>query len=164
MRRVIRCPHTTAPCWATRISVDRAFVIQGVGLTVVSAAIDGHIDVGDRQQLTPGISQVRVRDTLALDQTVGHPASGERCRFDLSDVERGAVSRGSWPPRPGCLQVSTRVDVRFSALARFALPRLEFRAHLNAAARHVLARIGPLSGDNVSGVNDRPYGAIRRSA
>ena len=132
---------------ATRMTIDRAFVIQGVGLTVTGTVIDGHVSVGDRLRLFPVDAEVRVRAIRALDVSAQRAETGERCAVSLSGVERGEVSRGAWLLGADNLHVASRVDVGFTSVPGFTLPRRELRAHVHAAASHVLGRMSILETD-----------------
>ncbi len=82
------------PSGAFRMHVDRAFVLQGLGLVVTGAVVAGRIAVGEevivaRDQRTARVRNLRANDTEALAAT-----AGERCALNLAGIARGEIERG----------------------------------------------------------------------
>jgi len=63
---------------ATRLPVDRAFTLRGIGTVVTGTLWSGSIAAGDRLALMPGDEQVRVRSVQVHDQPVECAQAGRR--------------------------------------------------------------------------------------
>ena len=85
-----------------RLSVDRAFNIQGVGLVVTGAVYSGQVTVGDHLILAAQGSEqpidARVRGLRALDREAKIGRAGQRCAVNITgaDINLSRVSRGDW--------------------------------------------------------------------
>ena len=102
-----------------RLSVDRAFVIKGIGLIVTGTAISGRVAVGDSLCLyttkarTEGVT-LRVRGIHAQDQAAATGEAGQRCALNLvGDVDCADIERGDMLTDAHCLP-----GVRFDACLR----------------------------------------------
>lgn len=102
-----------------RLSVDRAFVIKGIGLIVTGTAISGRVAVGDSLRLYTAKSPnqgvtVRVRGIHAQDQVAATGEAGQRCALNLvGDVDCAGIERGDMLTDARCLP-----GVRFDACLR----------------------------------------------
>lgn len=102
-----------------RLSVDRAFVIKGIGLIVTGTAISGRVTVGDSLCLYTAKSPnegvtVRVRGIHAQDQAATTGDAGQRCALNLvGDVDCADIERGDMLTDAHCLP-----GVRFDACLR----------------------------------------------
>ncbi|MGQ0511967.1 MAG: selenocysteine-specific translation elongation factor [Betaproteobacteria bacterium] len=77
-----------------RLHVDRAFVMDGLGLIATGTVISGSVAVGDELQVLPRGLRARVR-SLRADNTAAERASaGQRCALALQGLGRGEVERG----------------------------------------------------------------------
>jgi len=62
-----------------RLSVDRAFVIDGAGVVVTGAISSGAVKIDDRLVLLPDMTEVRVRGIHAQNRKATEAVAGERC-------------------------------------------------------------------------------------
>ena len=102
---------------ATRLPIDRAFTLRGIGTIVTGTLWSGAISAGDRLALMPGGGEVRVRSVQVHDEPVERAQAGQRVAAGLVSVERSAVPRGSSLATPGAFPESYRLDVELQALA-----------------------------------------------
>ncbi len=128
-----------------RLSVDRAFVIKGIGLIVTGTAIAGRVAVGDSLSLytaRSGCIKVRVRGIHAQDEAALTGEVGQRCALNLvGDVDREGIERGDMLTGAGCVP-----GLRFDACLRllddlpFLLKHLQ-PVKLYLGARRLSARV-----------------------
>ncbi len=124
-----------------RLSVDRAFIIKGIGLIVTGTAIAGRVAVGDSLCLytarspNEGIT-VRVRGIHAQDQAATTGEAGQRCALNLvGDVDCAGIERGDMLADARCVP-----GLRFDACLRL-LDDLPFPLkHLHTVKLYVGAR------------------------
>ncbi len=133
---------------ATRMTIDRSFIIQGVGLTLTGTVVDGEVRLGDRLRIVPGGQTARVRGIRALDQTRETAQAGERCALAITGAERADVGRGHWLVAADSDMTTQRVDVRFEAIGETRLPRRQMPVHAHVGASHALARLSVLDSDD----------------
>ncbi len=101
---------------ATRLPIDRAFTLRGIGTVVTGTLWSGSIAAGDRLALMPGDDEVRVRSVQVHDQPVERAQAGRRVAAALVGVERGAIARGSTLGTPRAFPASYRLDVELRTL------------------------------------------------
>jgi len=102
---------------ATRLPVDRAFTLRGIGTVVTGTLWSGSIGAGDRLALMPGDEEVRVRSVQVHDQPVERAQAGRRVAAALVGVERDAIARGATLATPAAFPETYRLDVELQALA-----------------------------------------------
>jgi selenocysteine-specific elongation factor len=96
---------------ATRLWIDRAFSLRGVGTVVTGTLWSGSIAAGDLLRLEPNGRTVRVRSVQVHDQSVEEAHAGQRVAVNLPAIERGELRRGDALVEPGCYPVSYRLVV-----------------------------------------------------
>jgi selenocysteine-specific elongation factor len=101
---------------ATRLPIDRAFSLHGIGTVVTGTLWSGSIAAGDRLALVPEGGDVRVRSVEVHDQAVERADAGQRVAANLVGVEREAIPRGAALGTPGAFPASYRLDVELQAL------------------------------------------------
>jgi selenocysteine-specific elongation factor len=101
---------------ATRLPIDRAFTLRGIGTVVTGTLWSGTIAAADRLALMPGGADVRVRSVQVHDRPVERAHAGRRVAASLVGMERSAIPRGSSLVTPGALPESYRLDVELRAL------------------------------------------------
>jgi selenocysteine-specific elongation factor len=102
---------------ATRLYVDRAFTLQGVGTVATGTLWSGAISVGDALRAEPSGRAVRVRSVQVHDAPVERAEAGQRVAVNLPAVERRELARGDVLVEPGSYASSYRLDVRLTELA-----------------------------------------------
>ena len=100
----------------TRLPIDRAFTLHGIGTVVTGTLWSGGVAAGDRLALAPAGGEVRVRSVEVHDQPVERAQAGQRVAASLVGVERDAIPRGASLSTPGAFPESYRLDVELRAL------------------------------------------------
>ncbi|MGI9026918.1 MAG: selenocysteine-specific translation elongation factor, partial [Burkholderiaceae bacterium] len=96
-----------------RLAIDRAFVLQGIGLTVTGTCFSGRVAVDDVMTLLPGRLEARVRGIHAQNRPTGEAHGGQRVALNLvgRGVEKSSVHRGDWVVAPSIAIDTDRLDV-----------------------------------------------------
>jgi selenocysteine-specific elongation factor len=96
---------------ATRLWIDRAFSLRGIGTVVTGTLWSGSITVGDLLRLEPRGRAVRVRSVQVHDDPVEEARAGQRVAVNLPGLDREDLRRGDALVAPGYYPVSYRLDV-----------------------------------------------------
>jgi selenocysteine-specific elongation factor len=126
-----------------RLSVDRSFNINGVGLVVTGTASAGEVHKGDLLNLLPGGQSVRIRHLRANGSEVDHALAGQRVALALAGkISLKQIARGDWLVAPKTLPPASRLDVEVSLLtsAPFALKHMA-PVKLYIGAKRLAARL-----------------------
>lgn len=126
-----------------RMSVDRAFNLQGHGLIVTGTIQSGKIANGEALVLHPQGKVIRVRGIHAQDRTADVGVAGERCALNIvGDIHKNEIERGDWLANESGIDPTTRFDTRIRLLpeAAFALKHLS-SIKLHIGAKHLEARL-----------------------
>ncbi len=127
-----------------RLAVDRAFILQGVGVVVTGTVLSGTVQVGDQLVISPSGLPVRVRSLHAQNQPAEIGRAGDRCALNLAGpgVARAAVGRGDMVLDPVLHAPTDRIDARLRVLPGESKPVGQwFPVRLHHAAVEVGARI-----------------------
>ena len=122
-----------------RLHVDRAFVLDGLGLVATGTVMSGAIAVGDEVQVLPAGRHARVRSLRADHGVAASAQAGQRCALALQGLSRGEVERGDTIAGGG--PRSTRLDVALEPFDGVALRDGEVSVHLGTALRAARLRI-----------------------
>ncbi len=101
---------------ATRLYVDRAFTLHGIGTVVTGTLWSGSVGEGDELRAEPAGIDVRVRSVQVHDEPVERAEAGQRVALALPGIERSALHRGDALAEPGAYPVSYRLDVELAEL------------------------------------------------
>jgi selenocysteine-specific elongation factor len=101
-------PHQAAP---TRLFVDRAFTLTGIGTVATGTLRSGSIRAGDELRVEPGALGTRVRSVEVHDRTVQAADAGQRVAVGLSKVAASELARGVALVEPDAFPTSYRLDV-----------------------------------------------------
>ncbi|MDQ3867645.1 MAG: selenocysteine-specific translation elongation factor [Actinomycetota bacterium] len=101
---------------ATRLFVDRAFTLHGIGTVATGTLWSGSIGEGDVLVAEPRGREVRVRSVQVHDRTVERAEAGQRVAVALPGVERRELGRGDALVEPAAYPVSYRLDVALAEL------------------------------------------------
>ncbi|MFL6021237.1 MAG: selenocysteine-specific translation elongation factor [Gaiellaceae bacterium] len=113
-----RCAAETERAVApTRLYVDRAFTLHGIGTVATGTLWSGRIAAGDTLRAEPSGRDVRVRSVQVHDEAVDVAEAGQRVAVSLPGVERGELARGAVVVEPGAYRASYRLDVEVEELA-----------------------------------------------
>ncbi|MGH2550191.1 MAG: SelB C-terminal domain-containing protein, partial [Thermomicrobiales bacterium] len=100
-----------------RLSIDRAFTIEGFGTVVTGTLIDGLLRVGDEIAVLPSDLIARIRGLQVHSVSVTQAGPGNRVAVNLAGVPVEALRRGQVIVLPGSLETTDRIDARISLLA-----------------------------------------------
>ena len=120
----------------TRLYVDRAFSLHGIGTVATGTLWSGSIGEGDELRLEPGGRAIRIRSVQVHDRPVERAEAGQRVALALPGVDRRAVRRGDAVVAPGSYRSSYRLDVALDLLAD-----VPATAHVHHGTSDVLARV-----------------------
>jgi len=100
-----------------RLSIDRSFLLKGIGLVVTGTAISGKVSVGDSLRLLPSGKSLRIRTIHAQDEDVETCRAGQRCALSVvGDVSREQVHRGDYLLDEKVALTTARIDARLNLL------------------------------------------------
>jgi selenocysteine-specific elongation factor len=120
---------------ATRLYVDRAFTLHGIGTVATGTLWSGSIGDGDELSIEPGGRSVRVRSVQVHDSAVTRAEAGQRVAVALPGVERSELRRGAALVTPGAFPAAYRLDVALEELAE-----IPSRVHVHHGTAEVPAR------------------------
>ena len=101
----------------TRLFVDRAFTLRGIGTVVTGTLWSGTVAEDDRLRLEPAGRDVRIRSVQVHDTPVARAEAGQRVAVSLPGVERRDVRRGDVLVAPGAFPRSYRLELTLEELA-----------------------------------------------
>jgi selenocysteine-specific elongation factor len=107
------------PGGGTRLYIDRAFTLTGVGTVVTGTLWSGSIGPGDELRLEPSGRRARARSVHVHDEEVARAEAGQRVAVNLPGIERHRLRRGDALVEPGWYPVSWRLDVAVDELEPF---------------------------------------------
>jgi selenocysteine-specific elongation factor len=113
-RAAVEREETDGP---TRLYVDRAFSLRGIGTIVTGTLWSGTLAEGDELHAQPAGISVRVRSVQVHDEPVEIAAAGQRVAVALPGVDRNRLRRGDALVEPVSYPVSYRLDVALTELA-----------------------------------------------
>ena len=101
---------------ATRLYIDRAFTLTGIGTVVTGTLWSGSIGAGDALRVEPAGLRTRARSVQVHDLDVLRAEAGQRVAVNLPGIERTRLRRGDALVEPGHYPVSWRLDVALEEL------------------------------------------------
>jgi selenocysteine-specific elongation factor len=126
----------------TRLFVDRAFTLRGIGTVATGTLWSGSIGPGDTLAAEPGGLYVRVRSVEVHDEAVERAEAGQRVAIALPRVAPARLPRGTALVEPGAYQPSYRLDVALEELEP-APTRVTVHHGSSATAGRLRRREGP---------------------
>jgi selenocysteine-specific elongation factor len=134
-----------------RLAIDRAFVLDGVGIVVTGTVHAGRVAVGDEVRLVPGERRARVRSLHAQNRSIDHAVAGQRCAASLVGIARDEIARGQWLVAPEVALEARRIDTRLQVWPAEASPlRSGHRVQVHLGAASVSASAVVLDGDAIA--------------
>jgi selenocysteine-specific elongation factor len=100
----------------TRLFVDRAFTLRGLGTIATGTLWSGSIGAGDVLAAEPGGRPVRVRSVQVHDEAVERAAAGQRVAVSLPRAAPSELPRGTALVEPGAYSATYRVDLDLQEL------------------------------------------------
>ncbi len=79
-----------------RLAIDRAFVINGVGVVVTGTIHSGVVEKGTDVTVAPRGLAARVRSLRVSDRAADRAVAGDRCAIGLAGISLDQVGRGDW--------------------------------------------------------------------
>ena len=123
---------------ATRLYIDRAFTLRGIGTVVTGTLWSGSVGEGDELRAEPAGIDVRVRSVQVHDEPVQRAEAGQRVALALPGVERSALHRGDALAEPCAYPVGYRLDVELAELEPI---RDHARVHVHHGTTETPARV-----------------------
>lgn len=135
-----------------RMSIDRAFLLQGRGLILTGTIASGTVATGEAVVLQPQCRILRVRGIHTQDAPASLANAGERCALNVSgDAHKDDIDRGDWVTGESCIGTTSRIDARVCLLpdAAFSLKHgSDVKLHIGA--KRLTARLILLHSENSS--------------
>ena len=129
-----------------RMHVDRAFVIDGLGLTVTGTVLSGAIAAGDEIRLLPRGLRARVRSLRADSGEAWRALAGQRCALALHGLARGDAERGDTVLDAAPAPLSRLLDVTLDSIAGAKMKDGAVTVHLGTAQHAAKLRtFGPFA-------------------
>jgi selenocysteine-specific elongation factor len=100
----------------TRLYIDRAFTLTGIGTVVTGTLWAGSIGPGDELRVEPSGLRTRARSVQVHDLDVLRAKAGQRVAVNLPGIERSRLRRGDVLVEPGFYPVTWRLDVALEEL------------------------------------------------
>jgi selenocysteine-specific elongation factor len=104
------------PGGGTRLYIDRAFTLTGIGTVVTGTLWSGSIGAGDELRIEPSGLRARARSVQVHDVDVPRAEAGQRVAVNLPGIDRRRLRRGDALVEPGYYPVSWRLDVGLEEL------------------------------------------------
>ena len=101
-----------------RLFADRAFSMKGFGSVVTGTVTGGLLKSGADVELLPALAHAKVRGLQSHGESVDEVALGDRAAVNLSQIEKGALKRGSQLAEKGFLKPSKVLGISFCLLER----------------------------------------------
>ena len=125
-----------------RLFADRAFSMKGFGSVVTGTVTGGLLESGADVELLPALAHAKVRGLQSHGESVDEVALGDRAAVNLSQIEKGALKRGSQLAEKGFLKPSKVLGISFSLLERTERwVKHQQRVRLHIGTEEVLGRI-----------------------
>jgi len=100
----------------TRLPLDRAFHLKGLGVVVTGTLISGAVHPGDTLTVLPGGETVRVRSVQVHGEDRQEAVAGERTSTQITGLELEDLSRGLQLTTADAFAASNRLLARFRLL------------------------------------------------
>jgi selenocysteine-specific elongation factor len=137
--RVAKRPLPSGP---TRLFVDRAFTLRGIGTVATGTLWSGAIAAGDALRVEPVGRAVRVRSVQVHDSDVPRAKAAQRVAVALPGIRPAELRRGFALVEPHCYRPSYRLDVALEELEPVAHGRRVRVHHGTADLAGRVVRIG----------------------
>ena len=120
---------------ATRLFVDRAFTLKGIGTVATGTLWSGSIGEGAELVAEPQHLPVRVRTVQVHDREVEQARAGQRVALGVPSLRPDQLPRGTVLVEPGTYPVSYRLDVTLEELEPVPHGR-RLRVHHGTSEHH----------------------------
>lgn len=140
-----------------RLPVDRVFSLTGFGTIVTGTLLAGTVRPGMTVEVLPVGRSARVRQVQVHGKLLAEALAGQRVAVNLSDLEKGALPRGSVLASPGTLAPTYLLDVSLKLLA--GAPKIVknlTRVHVYLGTGRAVGRIALLDRDELKPGEEAP--------
>ncbi len=140
-----------------RMPIDRSFSIKGFGTVVAGTVLSGRCRLGDKLELLPEQSEVKVRGIQVHNQAVEAAVLGDRAALNLQGVERELVERGNVLATAGYYQPTDCLNATLYCLRSMARPLKNLsRVRVHIGTAEAIGRVAilnePALGPNSEGL------------
>jgi selenocysteine-specific elongation factor len=135
---------------ATRLPIDRAFLVPGFGPVVTGSLVSGSIAREGRLELLPEGRSVRVRRLEVHGREEETARAGERVSANLAGVELSDLRRGMVLASPSAFAVSPRLLARLELLSDAPRLRSGERVAFHHDASEAVAGVRVLDGEEIA--------------
>ncbi len=133
-----------------RCPVDRAFTVKGYGTVVTGTVLGGRVKAGERLQIMPMGSEVRVRGLQSHGRDVPEAGVGVRAAMNLIGPEAGRIRRGDWVCARDAFLATDILDVKFATLPGAPLLKNRERIRLHIGTNETIGRLVLFGRDSVT--------------
>jgi selenocysteine-specific elongation factor len=134
---------------AFRMTVDRCFVIKGMGVVATGTVLAGRVVPGDELRVAPAGLAVRVRSLQSHGTSVESAARGDRVAVRLSGAETKDLHRGDWLVTQEAFAPTAAVLTEVTLLAGAPAVRNGSMLHIHIGARSTTARLACMRGSGL---------------
>ena len=97
-----------------RMPIDRVFNVKGQGVVVTGSSLSGSVKIGDRLEVLPDKTPVRVKGIQAFNQPRTEAYKHMRVALNLAGVKKQDLNRGSVLATKDTLLKSNIIDVKIT--------------------------------------------------
>jgi selenocysteine-specific elongation factor len=143
-------PRPARPSRPSRLPLDRAFHLKGLGAVVTGTLVSGAIHTGDTLEALPRGGTARVRSIQVHGEPREAALAGERTSLQITGLALEELHRGLELVTPGSFTATTRLAARFTLLAGAPAPLAGYvpvRLHLYSS--EAVGRMRPLGVERI---------------
>ena len=146
-----------------RLSVDRVFVLQGIGTVVTGSLTHGVISKGEEVVVYPQGLKARVRQIQVHHQQEPRVVAGHRVALNLAGIGKDPLRRGEVNTTAGAFDTTQRGDFKLKIVGQELVVKDWTRVRLYLGSVEILARLVILSAKEVQS-GQEVYGQLRLEA
>ena len=150
--KIERLSHDIHPCPLAgqfRMTIDRAFNVNGTGTVVTGTISSGAVAPGDRLKITPGGKNVRVRSVHTHNQKSDEGLAGQRVGLNILGlgVNASQIGLGHWLVADDIYAPTTCLDTSMRLLDTENKPlEIWTQVHLHIGTAQTTARLRLIEG------------------
>jgi selenocysteine-specific elongation factor len=136
---------------AFRMSIDRSFVLQGLGTVVTGTVWQGTVRPGDELEWLPSGKPLRARRVQSHGLDVDAAHQGQRAALNVTGAHHAEIERGHVVATPGTLRPARCPGVALRVIPDSPWPlRHRARVRLHVGTQELTARVLLLEGTSVA--------------
>jgi selenocysteine-specific elongation factor len=124
-----------------RLPADRSFVLKGHGTVITGTILGGTVKVGDRLQVLPLGSEVRVRGLQCHGSDRQEMTTGERAAINVIGPNLDRIKRGHWICRKDFYTTTDIADLEIETLEDAPVLKNRDRIRLHIGTDEVIGRV-----------------------